>query len=583
MQAQPTNADFYTATVERRDRTIYFSALLNGNDENFFGAVINNAGTNQTINAAQIASNGGAAELEISLQGVTRNAHSVSIELNGNVVATLDFSQLEHGTARIPLTASQLREGENTVRLTANNQSDVSLVDFIRLTYPHLYKAENNTLSFSANGGQEITVGNFTSKNIRVYDVTNQNEPVELAAHLSKLTTTANDSVKTDDSDLSARNYAVKFTPAGTGTRRLMAVADNQFTKAANVSFDNPSNLRDDRRNAADLLIITRREFFDSLTPLVKLRTKQGLIVKLVDVADIYDEFSFGRKSSAAIKDFFNYAATNWRKKPQFALLAGDASYDPKGYLGNADADVIQTKLVDTDSMETASDEWLADFDGDGVGELSIGRLPARSVGEMNVIVGKIVNYERQTTSNSATFVADTNDGYDFAAANQSVFSLLPQGFNVNDIRRENNDAKTQLLNAINSGQSLVSYAGHGSTGIWRGNLLTNADAAAMTNGSRLPMFVMMTCLNGYFQNPTTDSLSETLLKNPNGGAIATWASTATMTPDSQTELNRQFVSALYGQNLTIGQAIRAAKTATANRTVRQTWTLLGDPTMRLK
>ena len=217
LQGQPAAANFYNATVERRDRTIYFSGLLNGDADNFFGAAITNAGTNQTISAAQIANNGGSAELEISLQGVTRNQHSISVELNGSIVATFGFAETECGGTKIPLQSSQLRDGENTVRLVANNQADVSVVDRLRLTYPHLYQAENNALNLTANGGQEITVGNFTAKNVRVFDVTNPNEPVELAAQLlkSRLAETTFSKPK------SLRNYAVKFTLTGSGTRSL--------------------------------------------------------------------------------------------------------------------------------------------------------------------------------------------------------------------------------------------------------------------------------------------------------------------------------------------------------------------------
>ena len=44
----------------------------------------------------------------------------------------------------------------------------------------------------------------------------------------------------------------------------------------------------------------------DSLQPLKKLRESQGLRVALIDVEDIYDEFSFGNKSPKAIKDFLS-------------------------------------------------------------------------------------------------------------------------------------------------------------------------------------------------------------------------------------------------------------------------------------
>ncbi len=56
------------------------------------------------------------------------------------------------------------------------------------------------------------------------------------------------------------------------------------------------------------------------------------------------------------------------------------------------------------------------------------------------------------------------------------------------------------LIDAITRGQKVVNYMGYGSVNLWSGSLLTNEDAQNLTNGERLPLFVMMTCLNGYFQ-----------------------------------------------------------------------------------
>ena len=51
----------------------------------------------------------------------------------------------------------------------------------------------------------------------------------------------------------------------------------------------------------------------------------------------------------------------------------------------------------------------------------------------------------------------------------------------------------------------------------WRGNILTSADAAGLSNAGQLSLFVMMTCLNGYFQDAALDSLAESLLKRDAG------------------------------------------------------------------
>ena len=50
--------------------------------------------------------------------------------------------------------------------------------------------------------------------------------------------------------------------------------------------------------------------------------------------------------------------------------------------IGFGDLDRVPTRLIDTDFMETASDDWFSDFTGDGIAELATGRLPARTADE---------------------------------------------------------------------------------------------------------------------------------------------------------------------------------------------------------
>ena len=125
-----------------------------------------------------------------------------------------------------------------------------------------------------------------------------------------------------------------------------------RLTAAANQ----PSSLRQPA-NGADLLLITQRQFFPAVEALKMLRQSEGLSVAVVDIADIYDEFSYGNKSPQAVKDFVAYAASNWKKAPRYLLLGGDASYDERNYLGLGEFDLVPTKLVDTALMETAGDD----------------------------------------------------------------------------------------------------------------------------------------------------------------------------------------------------------------------------------
>lgn len=109
-------------------------------------------------------------------------------------------------------------------------------------------------------------------------------------------------------------------------------------------------------------------------------------------------------------------------------------------------------------------------------------------------------------------------------------------------------------------------------------------NASTLTNSDRLPFVVALNCLNGYYHDLFTLSLAEALMKNPNGGAIGVWASSALSGAAGQVnaslEFNRQ---ALGATPMTIGDAILRAKQAAPNLDVRRSWILCGDPTLRLE
>jgi hypothetical protein len=140
------------------------------------------------------------------------------------------------------------------------------------------------------------------------------------------------------------------------------------------------------------------------------------------------------------------------------------------------------------------------------------------------------------------------------------------------------------LIAGINAGQGLVNYMGHGSNEVWGGGLFDSSAALGLSNGAMTPLFLSMTCLNGYFQDVYTAALGKALLIAPGGGAVAVWASSGLSDPGPQSTMNQAMLSALYGNPaMTIGQAAAAAKAATPDVNVRRTWILLGDPSAILQ
>jgi hypothetical protein len=94
------------------------------------------------------------------------------------------------------------------------------------------------------------------------------------------------------------------------------------------------------------------------------------------------------------------------------------------------------------------------------------------------------------------------------------------------------------VIDGINRGQKIVSYSGHGSANVWRGDTLTVPDAALSQNREQPTMFVILNCLSGYFLDPATESLAEALMRNANAGAMAAWASSAMTFADGQASLS---------------------------------------------
>ena len=145
--------------------------------------------------------------------------------------------------------------------------------------------------------------------------------------------------------------------------------------------------------------------------------------------------------------------------------------------------------------------------------------------------------------------------------------------------------ARSLLIDAINRGQRLVNYAGHASVNVWRGNIFTSQDAGRLQNKEHLSVFVMMNCLNGYFQDPALESLAEALLKSPAGGAIAVWASSAMTYADGQSEMNKELYRQLFSSAAAVrlGDAAMRAKAVTFDAEVRETWILFGDPSLKVR
>jgi uncharacterized repeat protein (TIGR01451 family) len=566
-------------TTIREDRTTYFAALINSEDEdNFFGAVVTSDPVDQDLVVTHSAPTALPVTLDITLQGATDGQnHSVSVVFNGSLLGNISFTGQILYKSTFPVDASLLHDGTNTITLTAlDGDNDVSVVQSIVLHYAHTYAADGDWLRMEAQSGSRLHITGFSSPRIRVFDITNPQGVEQLAASIQS----------------SSAGYSCDVAVTGSifGGRTLVAFADTQIAQPEALVQHVPSHLTR-RSEGGDILIVTHPDFVPALAPLIQLREEQGHRVKVATIDEVFDAYDFGERSPYALRSFLQFTVKNWRTPPQSILLVGDASLDPRNYLGFGDFDFVPTRLIDTAALKTASDDWFTDFTQIGFGTVPIGRLPVRSLAEAQLVVSKIVNYERGSFAGAwnsrALVVADQNVDANFTATSRSVAAALAGLLSTNTILSGNLDpqaARQQIISDINQGQLLVNYAGHGSVEQWSfADLFDDSDAASLQNGNALPVFLIMDCLNGFFQDVYTQSLAESLLLSPNGGAVSVWASSGFTDAAPQGGMDRSLIAILAAEPSTpLGAAILQAKSQTTDRDVRRTWILFGDPMMHL-
>ncbi len=569
-------------TVERKDRTLAFLALTsNGDNDNFFGDVVTSEPTTNVLLLTNIDRDGASdPTLTVALQGATvGTVHQVEILVNGFSAGSLTFSGQEHKVTSFTVPNGWLLEGRNEIGFIARGEGDdVSVIDSIRLTYPRRYALTGGPLRLTAPGGTQVTLQGLADSSLRVVDITRPEQPVALSPVFGggPGETTAVVGVR------------------GRGTVTLYAFTEPRTIPAADVVPDQPSAW-DSRTNGADLVVIAHPSMLAAVEPLAALRRSQGLTVAVVDVTDIYDEFTFGQRTPYAIRDFLQQAVQTWRTTPRYVLLAGDATFDPKNYLGFGQLDLVPTKMVATAYLKTMSDDWLVDFNADGLPELAIGRLPAGTPGEASLMVSKILSREAAMGDGTPAgawdsrvlLVSDENFEFNFENAAAALKPLVPNTFSVQEVavERMGESAAAEIASQLNEGQLLVNYVGHGSVERWsRLGIFGDADAAGLANGGRLPVFVLMTCLNGMFADLFTESLAEALMLAPGGGGVAVWASSGLTQPGVQATMNQELFRQVFTTpSIRLGDAVIRAKATVSDTDVRRTWILFGDPTMRVR
>ena len=581
----------------------------------------------------------GTATLRIRFQGVSRRGsarHKARITFNNHQLGReAEWKrQAPHTVARDIQKDEQnliFHDTTNYMRIEAFDDNDTPpgsydfYLDWYEIEYWRDFQAESNRLEFNTNteprnrGQVQYRVGNFFNETIDVYAL--------------------------DENGITSRLTGGKVTPRGASHRILFEDTVNQHRryfaisrgsyKSINALVPTPPTALRNPANQVDYVVITHSAFAESILPLVEFRQSQGLTTMVVDIDDIYNEFSDGLFNPFAIQKFLRYAYNNYQQPaPTYVLLVGDAHYDYKGAtveIYRRDTTFRGTyklypNFVPTyhgwapASGETSMDQRFVNISGeDPLPDMLIGRLSVQTPEALTTMVEKIIDYEKNPKigvwQGTLIQVADDhtdkpNDIIFEESRDELIQEVIPPGYDTREIYLRKmgspNNTRLKIRSAINRGALAIEYAGHGGSQTWADESIFRIEDAAGLRNRHLPFVITTTCLNGQFDKPQQAGnfcLSEQFLLGKYG-AIAALSATRLTYGKANAEFDIDLFEALFRVvhespelvgtksiplQPTIGHIVADAKISFINRIRNIDWipgtesyTLFGDPASRL-
>lgn len=480
--------------------------------------------------------------------------------------------------------------------LPGSYNNDQIRINWFEFEYERLHRVRGNNFTFKsppmAFGPRRFYLWRWTDDNMKIYIP-------------QKNTVLFNPDIRTDE------DQSVYFLDTINQRTEYFCVSDSYFYTADSVVRKKPSNIRNTAQGA-DYIIITHSKFLNPAERL-KLFRENNLHgfdnprVSIIDVNDIYDEFSFGLLDPYSLQEFVKYAFNNWQTPAaSYVALLGDMSWDYRKVVQNSRPNFIPA--IPHHSYlygQAASDNLIVAVVGnDVIPDLAIGRISCETVEEANILIDKIIGYPEDTGKEWKSNILLISSGIDDADENKFQFNdqnifldntyISPKGYNAEKIFRYPNKPeylpfqgeRPQIREAFNRGNVLTNFYGHGGGYQWDFVFLSD-DIYLLNNGGRLPLILSVTCYTAHFDNQ--DVFGEQFNKVPGKGSIGFWGHTGVTFWFYGVDMNKRVFNQIFNHSrLVVGDAFLNAKASyppnhnSLTRDHINLLTLLGDPAIRL-
>ncbi len=478
-----------------------------------------------------------------------------------------------------------------------SNSSAVAWLDYIEINYKRNLDLDEGVLFFR--DLESVGVGNIAefeiqsaSSSTRVFDVTDINNAFEVPVQAD------GGSIKIKRPSDSLKEYAA-FNP------------DGSFPVPEKVGDLENQNLHG--LSTPEFLIITNPSFLNSANELAQFHESyDNLSTEVVLSTEIYNEFSSGHFDATAIRNFIKmfYDRGGTLK---YVLLFGDGSFD------NKNIDALNLNFIPTYQSQNSlnpiasfvTDDYFVILDEgesvyNGAVDLGIGRIPASTQYQAQLVVDKIKNYHSPQAlgdwRNVVCFIGDDEDGNIHMSDSEKLADIINENHNdfitdkiyfdafvqqVTTAGEEYPEVTEAINKRVQDGVLILNYVGHANhRSLAHEKVLNISDINSWSNKNTLPIFVTATCEFSRFDSEEM-SAGENILFQGNGGGIGLFSTTRLAISGPNYLLSRSFYSHVFelnenGAHYRMGDVMRLAKINTSNTTNKRNFSLLADPALKL-
>ncbi|MCH7408308.1 type IX secretion system sortase PorU [Belliella sp. DSM 111904] len=345
-----------------------------------------------------------------------------------------------------------------------------------------------------------------------------------------------------------------------------------------------------------------------------------GIQTKVIELQDIFDNFSYGTYDVTAIRNYLAYQY-HQANRLEHVLFLGKSTIDHKNkyqsprpnlvpsYSSRNSLNPLATYSSDDffGFLDWGDGEWEESTDGDQNLLIGVGRIPAINSGEAREAVSKIINYELQIEhegewKRKITMFADDGDSnihLNDAESHASYIQTNYPAYQIEKIyldrfeqvrsggRQTSPQAREALREAIEQGTLLLNYIGHGNEStLTAEQVFQITDFRNWPENNLLPLIVTATCEFGKHDSPFIRSGAEEMLFAVRKGAIGLLTTGRPVFSSVNFTLNKAFIEAVFeksnGQPLTLGEIFKRTKNNSLNGPFNRNFSLLGDPTLKL-